>query len=163
MLVNVIGQGLAVAHVVSGAILERLVHPAPCLLPHTEAAVLQRTGDILAGAAQIGQLKVVDAAGAITGDMGDDAPLHQLDQVAGQAVLDHMSALGPDHGSSGGSGGLDALHQFIKFRTAVPVGNGIHTGGQHGVDANQIDAVCRTISMDAGKIKCAVFHLYASL
>ena len=96
MLVDVAGQRLAIADVRRRAALNGLVHPRAGLLPHAEGAVLDGRGHVLGGAAQIGQLEVVDAARAVAGDVGDIALAHQRDEIGRQAALDDVRAHGED-------------------------------------------------------------------
>ena len=152
VLVDVLAQALAVAQALGRALLNGLVHPAAGLLPHAEGAVLDGGGHVFAGAAQVRQLEVVDGAGAVARDVGDVARLHQRDQIAGQAALDHVRAHGEDDLMTALLRRLHAAHQLVKLR-AAPVRDGGLAGGCEGVDAHQIVAVMGGIGGDAGKIQ----------
>ena len=69
-----------------------LVEEAPGLLGHAEAAGGQRGGDILRGRAVIGELEVVDDAGAVHRHGREDAAAHEVDDQRAEADLDRMRA-----------------------------------------------------------------------
>ena len=77
VLVHVGRQRAAVAESAPRALLNGLVHPAARFLPHAEGTVLDGRGHMFGGAAQIAELKIMDRAGAVAGQMGDDALLDE--------------------------------------------------------------------------------------
>ena len=67
------------------------IHLAPGLLRHAERAVRQATGDVLARAAERGELEVVDRGTAVHREMRDHAAPHQLPQQRAEADLDDVT------------------------------------------------------------------------
>jgi hypothetical protein len=53
---------------------------------------LQPLGHILRGGAKVGELYIVNAAGAVQRQAGDDPVLHSIEQHRIQAHFDHMRA-----------------------------------------------------------------------
>ena len=67
---NVFSQGLSVAETLRRAQAKGFVHPGARLLPHSEGAVLDGGGHVLAGTSEIGKLEIVNASRTVGGDMG---------------------------------------------------------------------------------------------
>ena len=128
VLVDIACKRFAVTKALPVASRDRLVHPAPRFLPHTEGAVLNGSGYILGGPSKVRQLEVVDGARAVARQVGDKSIAHQRDQVAGQAVFYHMRAHGQYHGVLVLPCCFDTFNQSVEFFPA-PVRHRGDAGG----------------------------------
>jgi hypothetical protein len=90
-----------------------------CLVPKAELPRLNSLGDVLASAAKCGQLEVVDDAGTIRGQMGDDAALNEVDEIAGQAKLDRVAAEHESNGAPQTSSQPDGVNELTEHGMAV--------------------------------------------
>src|SRR5439155_631354 len=76
------------------------IHLAPGFLHHAERAVRQATGNVLARAAERGELEVVDPGTAVHREMRDHAAPHQLPQQRAEADLDDVTPEQQDDGTA---------------------------------------------------------------
>ena len=65
ILVYVPRQAFAISVAFGRACLDGFVHPTACLFPHAKGTVFNRGGNVFGSAAQIRQLKIVNAARAV--------------------------------------------------------------------------------------------------
>ena len=91
-------------------------------LRHTEPAGIQAGGDILGRRPLIGQFKVVDNAGPVERNRGDNAALQEIDNQRRQADLERMGAHAQDNGPPGPDRGGNAAGDLRQ------VGSGEDTG-----------------------------------
>ena len=91
------GDRLAHPHLVPHPGDERVVQLAAGLLGHPEGAVPEAGGDVLRGAAEAGDLVVVDRRRSVHGEMRDHATLHEVHEHRREAGLHHVAAEHDDH------------------------------------------------------------------
>ena len=76
-------------------------------VPETELAGADVARDALASLSDQGELEIVDHAGAVERDVGEQAALHQVDQQRGVALAQDVRAAGEEDRGSAFAGGAD--------------------------------------------------------
>ena len=139
VLVHIGGERATISHAPLCALLDGLIHPGPGFLPHAEGTVLDGGGHMFGSAAEVTQLKIVDGAGAVARQMGNDALLNQGDQVAAEPVFDNVRTHGQDDRASVAPRRHHALDQFVKIRV-FPRRNRVYPRGFQILNFYQVDA-----------------------
>src|ERR1700730_2237549 len=82
---------------------------------HAEPAFAEAGFDVFRSVAGKSDFKVMDERGAIHGDAGDEAALHEIDQDRAEADLDDVAADAPQNGPTLFAGGVDGAEEPAKI------------------------------------------------
>ena len=100
----------------------RPVDHAVRLLRHAEGTVGECGRDVFRRRAHEGQLEIMDDAGAVHGDRGDDLALEHLNEERAQTHFDDMRAEHPQDGLAPLMGGHDGIHHRAQISGGEDVG-----------------------------------------
>ena len=95
------------------------------LARHAEVTRGERGGDILRSRAVGGELEIVDDAGAVHGDGGEDAAAHEVDDQRAQSDLDGMSPHAEHDGAAAPVALGDRRGDTTQIARAEEVGKGV--------------------------------------
>ena len=102
------------------------------LVGETEPPLPELRPHVLRGAPQGGDLEVVDAAGAVHGDVVDHPTAHEVDEEGSQAYLEDVGAQGDPNRAPRLLGRDDPADQLLEVLAPVGVGQGVQEPGEAG-------------------------------
>ena len=113
--VQKLARGFAVADANALRELGEFVEVVAGLFRHAELARAQTGFDVFGRVPGQSDFEIMDERGAVHGDSGDEAAIHQVDQNGAKANFDDVAADAPKNGSALFAGGVDGAEEMPEI------------------------------------------------
>ena len=107
--------GFAVADVEARGEFRKFVDVLAGFAGHAELACAEAGFDVFGSVAGESDFEIVDERGAVHGDAGDEAAVHQIDEDGAEADFDHVAADAPEDGGALFAGAMDGGEEMAQI------------------------------------------------